>query len=552
VPDDSGFLVGPVLAPESYELVAMLGVGGEGEVWDARVRAAGPGGAAGDRVAIAMVRHDPDDQEWTSYAQRLRSLSHPGLVRIRDAFDGPPRHRLGDWDPGGTHRYVVMDYEAGETLSQWLIGHPEASLTERTHLLRQVAAALDALHAGAGVNEPVAHGTVTPDNVIVRANGSTVLVGLGRSRETGETAIGGDALAFALMTAQSLSGKPVPTDSNGNLDTTALARQLRTSVVTRRHPALNRQLLAAVNAAPEARPRRLRPWLDGALEPQRQTVTSFSESAATEAPTEQFSPRSGRWLVGLLVALVAVSATVAVYAAFNGSDADGGRTPPHHTTTPALTAEHITWPFANKCDTSAAVAVPAQHGDPAGYDGGRDPRMTLIQRELAASWRDGHLRFTLVSHSSDAIRIWKIQSRAANTYFDAPAWVYRTVDGGCTARPSKSEHEYVYAVGEWFNDPTLGTPSHPVTDGFTLLPGESTTIDIDARSCSANREWSTRVFYTAGAGRQEVLPVGGVRRSFGLANSRTEYVEGAMTNGAMRIEPTSGLKDFDRQCPSGS
>src|SRR5213078_2479128 len=98
----------------------------------------------------------------------------PGLVKVRGVFAGADRRRLGGSAsvPGGqTHRYVVMNFKPGLTLTQWLQEFPGASRAARTRLLEQVAAALDALHAGSAEGEPAAHGDVKPGNIMVRPDG---------------------------------------------------------------------------------------------------------------------------------------------------------------------------------------------------------------------------------------------------------------------------------------------------------------------------------------------------------------------------------------------
>jgi len=83
-----------------------------------------------------------------------------------------------------TYRYVVMSLIEGETLGDWLAEQPTATASQRIRALRTIATALDYMHSGESTNVPVAHGDVKPENIIRRADGSTVLVDLGLVRLT--------------------------------------------------------------------------------------------------------------------------------------------------------------------------------------------------------------------------------------------------------------------------------------------------------------------------------------------------------------------------------
>src|SRR5262245_34568189 len=112
----SDFWVGPASAPDTYRLVSLLGGGGEGEVWKA-VLPLSTGGRRAVAVKISPAKASDDDGHWDQYGHLLRSMSHPGLVRVTDVFLGPGMHREGE--PGsGTSRYVVMDYIEGPNLRE--------------------------------------------------------------------------------------------------------------------------------------------------------------------------------------------------------------------------------------------------------------------------------------------------------------------------------------------------------------------------------------------------------------------------------------------------
>jgi serine/threonine protein kinase len=296
------FWVGPHGAPDTYRLTSLLGGGGEGEVWRA-VLPLSAGGRSTVAVKILRATGDPDeDSRWERFGHLLRSLSHPGLVRITDVFTGPQMHRETGADPTSRSCFVVMDFIDGPTLREWCDEHPDATAAQRLRMLRMVASALDEMHSGAATQIPVAHGDVKPANVVVRDGDGTVLVDLGLTRLTDGAGVAGrstpyaapelrapgamatpeaDRYAFAVTTAQVLTGQSPPTGPDGWLDPGALASLLRAHPVTSRRPLLVRQVLDAIAAPPEARPRQLRIWLDSASDTLSQVTTGQPTAAAT-------------------------------------------------------------------------------------------------------------------------------------------------------------------------------------------------------------------------------------------------------------------------------
>jgi serine/threonine protein kinase len=306
----SDFWVGPCAAPDTYRLVSLLGGGGEGEVWKAVLPLSGAGRRT---VAIKIAKPKPgQQQQWERFGHLLRSLSHPGLVRVTDVFLGPAMHREGviaggePNDPDSPNRYAVMDYIDGTNLREWAAENTDATASQRLRLLGMVAAALDEMHSGASTEVAVAHGDVKPANIVVRADGAAILVDLGLARLADSTGVAGrsaayaapelrvhgalstpaaDRYAFAVTTAQVLTGQAPPVGADGWLDTDALRALLSASPLTARRHTLVHRILTMLSAPPEARTSPLRPWLDGAVE-------SISQVTSTGLPVTQSSESS--------------------------------------------------------------------------------------------------------------------------------------------------------------------------------------------------------------------------------------------------------------------
>jgi serine/threonine protein kinase len=313
------------VAPDRYQLIERLGGGGEGDVWQARL----PLSEAGERtVAIKILNASeaPSEvTEWERYGQLLQSLNHPGIVRVTDAFIGPPMHLPGMVDPTDVDpdaptagrairfRYLVMDYVDGISLQEWLDENPDASASRRLRRLATAAAALDEMHSGRGTRVPVAHGDVKPSNIIIRPDGSSVLVDLGlvrladgagrrgRSRPYAAPELfirdavstpQADRFAFAATVYHALVGTPPPIGVNGP-DLDAIRHQLSRATATSRRPQLATAIVTALTIAPEERCRPdLRSWLTGLSD----TLSQISEESSdlSSAPVPRSAQKVAR------------------------------------------------------------------------------------------------------------------------------------------------------------------------------------------------------------------------------------------------------------------
>lgn len=159
VPAVPGYRVGPQLA-----------AGGSGSVWRAeRLRDGLP-------VAIKVVPLGPGSLEDTDQAVRelavLQGVRVEGLVRLHEA--------LALAEPAGTVA-LVLELVGSGSLTGVIAARGHLSVGEAVTVVCPVARTLAGLH-GAGV----AHGDVSPANVLIERSGRPVLADLGVARLTGE------------------------------------------------------------------------------------------------------------------------------------------------------------------------------------------------------------------------------------------------------------------------------------------------------------------------------------------------------------------------------
>lgn len=134
---------------DCYRVVRMLGEGGMGAVYEVERT------TDGKHLAAKVLTHSPDRSDvgrFAREAQILAKLSHPNLISIYDI----------DVTDGGV-LYIVMEIVQGKTLRQLDKRIGDVSWT--LGILRQVAAALDALHAMS-----VVHRDLKPENILTMSS----------------------------------------------------------------------------------------------------------------------------------------------------------------------------------------------------------------------------------------------------------------------------------------------------------------------------------------------------------------------------------------------
>ena len=168
-----------------YEVVGTLGQGAFGRTFLARDR---EGGAD---VAIKMLdaARAPDLKSLELFEREaavLRSLRHHGIPQVHATM-------RSQWE-GHDASFFVMEYVEGMPLSRLIAEQRHLDPAEVLHLFFELLGILEYLH---GRMPPLLHRDIKPSNIIVRPDGSPVLVDFGAVRrvyrnpeETGSTIVG--------------------------------------------------------------------------------------------------------------------------------------------------------------------------------------------------------------------------------------------------------------------------------------------------------------------------------------------------------------------------
>ncbi len=170
---------------QDYTIVSVLGVGGFGITYLATDAQLGlkvaikeylPNTLAvrgGDSVVLPKSRGDERDYRWgldrfMQEAQTLARFRHPAIVRVLRYFEA-----------NGTG-YTVMEYEAGQSLAQYLRSHPAPRPEpEVLELLLPLLDGLQQVHAAGFL-----HRDIKPGNIYLRQDGSPLLLDFGSARQS--------------------------------------------------------------------------------------------------------------------------------------------------------------------------------------------------------------------------------------------------------------------------------------------------------------------------------------------------------------------------------
>ncbi|MEU3374664.1 serine/threonine-protein kinase [Streptomyces sp. NPDC006660] len=150
-----------------YELAALLGQGGMGQVWTAYDQ------RLDRRVAVKLLRPDRVGSGRAEEAEELRRrfvrecrvtarVDHPGLVTVHDAGSD------------GDDLYLVMQHVEGADLADHLAEHTPYPWPWAVAVAAQLCAVLSAVHA-----VPIVHRDLKPRNVMVKPDGTVTVLDLG-------------------------------------------------------------------------------------------------------------------------------------------------------------------------------------------------------------------------------------------------------------------------------------------------------------------------------------------------------------------------------------
>ena len=167
----------------SYRIVRVVGSGGFGITYEAEDINLGTMVAIkeyypfdfGDRDRTMSVRPKSDRHkqtfEWgrSNFLQEARTLArfeHPSIVRVTRVFEA------------NSTAYMVMRFEQGQSFEEWLrgLGRPPTQ-DELDGIIAPLLDALQMMHAANFL-----HRDIAPDNIIIRTDGTPVLLDFGAAR----------------------------------------------------------------------------------------------------------------------------------------------------------------------------------------------------------------------------------------------------------------------------------------------------------------------------------------------------------------------------------
>jgi eukaryotic-like serine/threonine-protein kinase len=181
----------------AWQLVEKLASGGMGAVY----RAARADGHFEQEAAVKLLRGIPTEDALALLAaerQILAGLQHPHIARLLD----------GGATPGG-QPYLVMEYVDGVTIDRWC-AQRQLGLKARLRLFRNVCRAAAFAH-----QRLIVHCDLKPSNVLVRNDGSPVLLDFGIARALDRTRErASNAYTPGYASPEQMAGAPVSVASD--------------------------------------------------------------------------------------------------------------------------------------------------------------------------------------------------------------------------------------------------------------------------------------------------------------------------------------------------
>ncbi|MBL7258427.1 serine/threonine-protein kinase [Paractinoplanes lichenicola] len=160
---------------DRYRLDDRIAAGGMGEVWRATDTVLGRDVAV--KTLHADRAGDPGFQErFRHEARSMAALHHPGVADVYD---------FGE-TAGGADAYIVMARIDGQPLNERIAEQGRLTPAETMSVVAQAARALEAAHEAG-----IVHRDVKPSNLIIKADGTVVLVDFGVARSASSSTLTG-------------------------------------------------------------------------------------------------------------------------------------------------------------------------------------------------------------------------------------------------------------------------------------------------------------------------------------------------------------------------
>lgn len=183
-----------------YSINAQLGVGGQGTAYVALDNERGVGETVVLKEFILPVYVDINVrrkslEKFEHEARILQQMDHPQIVKLIDFF-------IED------HRgYLVLEHIDGASLREVVIAEGALSEGRVTDLALQMCTMLEYLHS---LTPPVVHRDFTPDNLILRKDGTLKLVDFNVAQQTESTQTGTVVGKHAYLPPEQFRGQPEP------------------------------------------------------------------------------------------------------------------------------------------------------------------------------------------------------------------------------------------------------------------------------------------------------------------------------------------------------
>jgi serine/threonine-protein kinase len=156
----------PVETIGEFHLIRRLGKGGMAEVWLAEQS------SLKRHVALKLLRRDMTEdptyvKRFQTEAKASAGLNHPNVVQV---------YTVGQED--GQH-YIAQEYVQGQTLRNLLQKKGPLSATAALHIIRQVAAGLQA-----AAERGIVHRDIKPENIMITRKGEVKVADFGLAQQT--------------------------------------------------------------------------------------------------------------------------------------------------------------------------------------------------------------------------------------------------------------------------------------------------------------------------------------------------------------------------------